>query len=253
MQYPDRRVFRLFLLLLDLLALTAAFQLAVETRIALNAFYGFQMTHSSIAWNVPPLGLILPLWMLASAWLALYRPRRTAVLGTLIQVAESVMAVMTITIVVTFFFRDLGTNVSRTFVLYFACWSLLFMSGARLLLHLVLGAAQRRGRALERIVVGPRPHVLLLDCLMPRMNGEQFLDALEREGIRIPVLLFTAAQRLPAELVERAAGVINKPCGIERLLASIETAAASRPTFAGLAKCGWRSAGIAAATAATGS
>ena len=59
MLYPDRRVFRSLLLLLDLCALIAAFHLAARTRIGLNAFYQFQMTPVVMDLLVPPLGLIL--------------------------------------------------------------------------------------------------------------------------------------------------------------------------------------------------
>ena len=153
MQYPDRRVFRLLLLLLDLCALIVAFYLAGETRIALNRFYTFQMTSEVVHRMVPPLGLIMLLWIPMSAWLGLYKPRRGAFLGMAAQVAESVVAVAILTILVTFFIRDLGQGFSRTFVVFFAAQSIVTLLAARLILRAGLALCQRRGYAQERLAV----------------------------------------------------------------------------------------------------
>ena len=153
MQGPDRRVFRLLLLLLDMLALIAAFQLAVETRIQLNPFYEFHMTPSVIDQLIPPIGLILILWLPMSAWLELYRLRRSGLMGSIGQVVESVIALSVLTIVVTFFIRNFGTSLSRTFVLFLAIWSLLTLTAARGLLRILISYCQRSGYLQERIAI----------------------------------------------------------------------------------------------------
>jgi len=153
MQYPDRRVFRLLLLLMDLCVLMAAFHYAVETRIALNRFYGFAMTREMAAYLVPPMGLILLLWIPMSGWLELYRPRRGRFLGAVRQVVESVISLAVLTIVVTFFFRHFGEGFSRSFVLFFSVYSLIGLVATRLALRIGLSACQKRGYAQERIVV----------------------------------------------------------------------------------------------------
>ena len=153
MQYPDLRQFRLFLLLLDLCALIAAFQLAIETRLGLNYLYEYQMTRSMIDLRVPPLGLILLLWIPLSAWLEVYRPRRAGLIGGLSQVVESVVAVASLTIIVTFFARNLGTDFSRSFVLFFAAYSLATLGASRLMLRIFLGLLQQKGYIQERIVI----------------------------------------------------------------------------------------------------
>ena len=153
MLYPDRRVFKLLLLLLDLGALVAAFQMALETRIALNTFYGFKMTHEIIDSLVPPLGLILILWIPMSRWLGLYRPRRGAVIGSLLQVSESVAALGVLTILVIFFVRNFGEGFSRTFVIFFTAWSMVMLMLVRAALRLVLRYFQRRGLAQERVAI----------------------------------------------------------------------------------------------------
>jgi len=154
MLYLDRGVFRRLLLLLDLCALIAAFHLAARARIGLNGFYRFQMTPGVMDLLVPPLGLILLLWIPMSAWLTLYRPRRGGVLaGSLAQVAESVAALAILTIVVTFFIRDFGTGFSRSFVLFFSAIGMVTLMAARLVLWRLVRAFQGHGFAHERVAI----------------------------------------------------------------------------------------------------
>ncbi len=153
MLYPDRRVFRLMLLLLDMLALVAAFFLALETRIALNDFYTYKMTYEVAVVRVPPLVLILLLWIPMSWWLALYRPRRGVLVGSAAQVVESVAAVGILTIVVTFFIRHLGPDFSRTFVIFFSAYSFMTLMAARGILWVALSVFHKKGYAQERVAV----------------------------------------------------------------------------------------------------
>ena len=72
---------------------------------------------------------------------------------------------------------------------------------------------------LERIAQA-RPSVILLDLLMPRMDGLAFLDALQADpvGRTIPVVVLTAASLDTAErdmLRERVLGLIDKS-GLDR-------------------------------------
>ena len=154
MIFPNRRVFRLLLLLLDLCALVAAFDLAVETRIGLNAFYGYQMSRGVVDVLTPPLSLILLLWIPMSWWVSLYRPRRGGIVaGSISQILESVAAVGILTIVVTFFIRNFGGSFSRSFVLFFAAYSTATLLAARMLLWIALSQSQKRGYALERVAI----------------------------------------------------------------------------------------------------
>jgi len=153
MQGPDRRIFRYLLLLLDLLALIGAFELAVETRIYLNPFYSFQMTRTAVDHLVPPIGLILLLWLPMSAWLEIYRPRGSRLVGSIGQVLESVVALSVLTIVVTFFVTYFGSGFSRTFVLFFMAWSLVTLMISRGILWAAIGYCQRRGYLQERVAI----------------------------------------------------------------------------------------------------
>jgi exopolysaccharide biosynthesis polyprenyl glycosylphosphotransferase len=162
--YPDRRVFRLLILFLDLCALVAAFHLAVETRLGLNPYYGYQMTREVLDLLTPPLGLILLLWIPMTRWVSLYRPRRGGMIaGSAGQIVESVVAVAMLTILVTFFIRSFGIGFSRTFVLFFSAYSMATLMAARLILWAALGWCQRRGYAMERVaIVGAGPDTMAL-------------------------------------------------------------------------------------------
>lgn len=154
MIFPNRRVFRLLLLLLDICALVAAFHLAVETRLGLNSFYGYQMSRTVVDMLTPPLSLILLLWIPMSWWVSLYRPRRGGIVaGSISQILESVAALAILTIVITFFIRNFGDSYSRSFVLFFAAYSTATLMAARILLWFALTYSQKRGYALERVAI----------------------------------------------------------------------------------------------------
>ena len=69
-----------------------------------------------------------------------------------------------------------------------------------------------------------RPNLVVLDLVMPVMNGAEFLDAVSHDAALrdVPVLLMTAA--LPAEGAElpRASGYLPKPFELGELLDAVE-------------------------------
>ena len=72
------------------------------------------------------------------------------------------------------------------------------------------------GEALTGIPAGPPPDLLLLDVMLPEMDGRALLGALRAlPGLgRVPVIFMTA-KTMPSEIAELedlgAAGVISKP------------------------------------------
>ena len=56
--------------------------------------------------------------------------------------------------------------------------------------------------ALDRLAAGLRPCLILVDLLMPRLNGFQFCEALGRDTVlaRIPVIICSAAEDSTARL-----------------------------------------------------
>lgn len=81
----------------------------------------------------------------------------------------------------------------------------------------------RNGRVAIGILREFAPALVLLDLVMPDINGVEFLDELER--LRIPpppVVMFTAlAESVPAELAQRVADVLGKPVLSDELIAMI--------------------------------
>ena len=149
----QRKIQRLTLLW-DLFAIVLAYKGAVWIRILLNPFFRIHFEEPQLENLVPPLGVVLLLWIGASAWLRLYRlQRRTLFLSLVTQVMEALILVMVLTIVVIFFIRDFGRDFSRSFVLFTALLGVVLMMAGRILLALLLRWAVRFGRGRERILL----------------------------------------------------------------------------------------------------
>jgi CheY-like chemotaxis protein len=68
-----------------------------------------------------------------------------------------------------------------------------------------------------------KPCVILLDLMMPVMDGWAFCEEQRRTGDRTPIVLLSAAGELDAQQRSlRAAAVIAKPFDIERVISTIE-------------------------------
>ena len=83
--------------------------------------------------------------------------------------------------------------------------------------------------ALDQLRVGYRPSLILLDMMMPRLDGEGFLRAMRTNPSMadIPVVIITghpAARKKAAEL--GAAGCLVKPVDLADLLSAIHRAEA---------------------------
>ncbi len=81
--------------------------------------------------------------------------------------------------------------------------------------------------ALARLRESPRIDLVLLDLVMPDLDGMGVLDAMRREGIDCPVIVQTAHGSVDAVISAMRAGAADfvvKPVGPERLLVSIRNA-----------------------------
>jgi CheY-like chemotaxis protein len=83
--------------------------------------------------------------------------------------------------------------------------------------------------ALDRLEYGLRPAVILLDLMMPVLNGFDVLEALKSrpEWKSIPVVIVSANRGYEAEELSGAVGILRKPVNVDRLLAAVEQAVAS--------------------------
>lgn len=79
--------------------------------------------------------------------------------------------------------------------------------------------------ALARIDRGTQPALILLDMMMPEMDGWTFVQELRKRGEtrQVPVVVFTAAQG-PGEIAAEigAAGCLPKPLRLADLLNEVE-------------------------------
>jgi two-component system, OmpR family, response regulator MprA len=88
--------------------------------------------------------------------------------------------------------------------------------------------------ALERLGANGEPDALILDILMPRMDGLEACRRLRREGYRLPVLMLTAREEVENRVAGLDAGAddyVTKPFALEELLARVR--ALLRRTTAG--------------------
>jgi DNA-binding response OmpR family regulator len=69
---------------------------------------------------------------------------------------------------------------------------------------------------------GERPRLILLDLMMPVMNGWEFREALRNEMNlgRVPILVMTASRSLAAHPLD-ADAVLLKPFGLHQLLGRV--------------------------------
>jgi len=79
--------------------------------------------------------------------------------------------------------------------------------------------------ALERLASSPRPCMILLDLLMPVMNGLEVLDALRLDPrlATIPVIIVSAHDHLAGQ-AKGATGFLKKPVDLDVLVETVQRA-----------------------------
>jgi two-component system, OmpR family, response regulator MprA len=78
--------------------------------------------------------------------------------------------------------------------------------------------------ALERLEAGAQPDALILDVLMPGVDGLEVSRRLRRTGSRLPILMLTARDAVENRVAGLDAGAddyVTKPFALEELLARI--------------------------------
>ena len=83
--------------------------------------------------------------------------------------------------------------------------------------------------ALDRLELGLRPDVILLDLMMPVLNGFDVLNALQARSDwkTIPVVVVSANRGYEAEDLPGATSILRKPVNLDRLIAAVEQAVAA--------------------------
>jgi CheY-like chemotaxis protein len=75
------------------------------------------------------------------------------------------------------------------------------------------------------MLAGVTPSLILLDYMMPEMNGSEFLRALRQRGLcrSTPILLLTAVGRIEEQVNQLdVQGIIQKPFELEELITTVK-------------------------------
>jgi len=80
--------------------------------------------------------------------------------------------------------------------------------------------------ALDRLEFGLKPGVILLDLMMPKLNGFDVLQALQSrpEWKSIPVVVVSANRGYEADDLVGAVSILRKPVNVDRLLEAVQQA-----------------------------
>jgi len=104
-----------------MLALVAAWYLTVEIRLLLNPYMSLQFSRENFKAAAPPPAMLAMLWIAVEVWLDLsQRTRSSRVRMRSFGRTESMFVVMAIAILGTFFSRELGAPLSRSFLVILA-------------------------------------------------------------------------------------------------------------------------------------
>jgi two-component system response regulator MprA len=84
--------------------------------------------------------------------------------------------------------------------------------------------AEDGAEALERLEADPEPDAMVLDVLMPRVDGLEVSRTVRRNGSRLPILMLTARTQVEDRVEGLDAGAddyLTKPFALEELLARV--------------------------------
>jgi exopolysaccharide biosynthesis polyprenyl glycosylphosphotransferase len=147
-QYP------LVQMLFDALFLIVSYQLTIELRLLLNPLFDVQFSRGHLEAAAPSILTVLPLWLGAAIWMNIYRkPGASSIGAILLRAVESALLVCSLVIVCTFLFREMGAQLSRSFVVLFAPVVILALVGSRYAAILATFAVEHKWPMAERVAV----------------------------------------------------------------------------------------------------
>jgi exopolysaccharide biosynthesis polyprenyl glycosylphosphotransferase len=146
--------FRYVHLLFDLAALALAWRITLELRLLLNPYMPTAIPREMMPALAFRLTALLPLWLLASLWLNTYGERSDrSIVAALLRVMESTLVVSMLAVVLTFFSRQFGLELSRSFVLLFAPVCLICLTVSLALSIRITNGIEGRWRQQTRLAV----------------------------------------------------------------------------------------------------
>jgi len=178
------RRFRLLQFAFDGLALAAAWHATLELRLELNRWMEVSFRREQLMELAPPLAGVLALWLAVAAYREAARPQtaRTAA-ASLARVAESALLAGGLVVVATFFFREAGGELSRSFAVLFVPVSLATLTLGRYGTLLAAAGLDRRWPARERVaVVGSGQQARRLAELLKQTPGGPWVSGVVLAG-----------------------------------------------------------------------
>ncbi len=210
MHVRNLRFYQTMQFVLDLLAVTAAWSCTIQMRVLLNP-----LANRWVSWNyasiwAPSLMMVLVLWVVMAWRLHLYRVEgRIRLWSSVINAAEGALLASCMIVVVTFFSRQLGTGVSRSFFIIFAPVSFVSLGLARCVSVTAALLAERHWPSpIRAALLGDGFHADRLAALMSTANVSNLIKGLivpeghTTEGLSLAMpILGTTAQL--AEVINR--------------------------------------------------
>src|ERR1700691_3457517 len=213
MHVRNLRLYQTMQFVLDLLAVSLAWTCTIQMRVMLNP-----LTKEHVAWTyasiwAPSLMMILILWIIMSWRLKFYRVEgRIRLWSSVVNAAEGALMASCNIVIVTFFSRQLGAGVSRSFFMIFAPLAFLSLGLARCVSVLAAMVAVRHWPSpIRAALLGDGSHAGRLVALMNSANVANVANVIKgliipeghtTDGLSLPMpVLGTTAQL--AELINR--------------------------------------------------
>lgn len=210
MHIRNLRFYQTMQFVLDLLAVTIAWSCSIRTRVWLNP-----LAYQRVTWNAaerwaPSLIAVLVLWVMMAWRVKLYRPAgRIRIWSSVLSAAEGALLASSAIVMVTFFSRQFGAQVSRSFFLIYAPLSFSTFLAARCIsLAATLAAERHWPSPIRAALLGDGAHAARVVDLMHSddissvIKGLILPDGHTAEGLSFPMPILGSTREL-AEVINR--------------------------------------------------
>jgi FlaA1/EpsC-like NDP-sugar epimerase len=210
MHVRNLRFYQTMQFVLDLLAVSLAWICTIQTRVLLNPLASQHVLWIYASIWAPSLMMVLLLWIIMAWRLGFYRVEgRIRLWSSIINAAEGALLASCIIVIVTFFSRELGTGVSRSFFMIFAPLSFLSLGAARCVSVLAAMVAERHWPSpIRAALLGDGTHAGRLVAHMDSGNISNLIKGLivpagqTAEGLSVPMPILGSTEQL-AEVINR--------------------------------------------------
>src|SRR6201985_1163717 len=180
MHVRNLRFYQTMQFVLDLLAVTVAWSCTIQMRGLLNPLASQRVSWTYASIWAPSLMMVLVLWIVMAWRLGFYRVEgRVRLWNSIISAAEGALLASCMIVVVTFFSRQLGTGVSRSFFMIFAPVSFISLGLARCISVIATMLAERHWPSpIRAALLGDGLHADRLTSLMSTANVSNLIKGL---------------------------------------------------------------------------